>query len=206
MELDELSKLYPDMLSQRREGFSETYLKEHIRDKNYIHIATHGILNKAQPLYSYLLMSSSEQDDGRLTVNEIFGMDLKCKLITLSACETGLGDVGEGDDFTGLSRAFIYAGSASVIVSLWKVDDAMTAWIMVRFYQYIQHNYATSEALALAQRDLIQRNIKGGNKSGIMDTEMSRDMMIAVTTRNHETLKNPFYWAPFVLIGNGAIK
>jgi CHAT domain-containing protein len=206
LELDELSKLYPDMLSQRREGFSETFLKKNIHDKNYIHIATHGILNKAQPLYSYLLMSSSDQDDGRLTVNEIFGMDLQCKLITLSACETGLGDIGEGDDFIGLSRAFIYAGSASVIVSLWKVDDAMTAWIMVRFYQYIQHGYAAAEALALAQRDLIQRGIKTENKRGAVDEEMSREMMIAITTRNNETLKNPFYWAPFVLIGNGAIK
>lgn len=206
LELDELSKLYPDMSSQRREGFSETYVKQHIQDKNYIHIATHGILNKTQPLYTYLLMSSSEQDDGRLTVNEIFGMDLQCKLVTLSACETGLGDIGEGDDLTGLSRAFIYAGSASVIVSLWKVDDAMTAWIMVRFYQYIQQKHAAAEALALAQRDLIQRNIKAGNNGGIMDTEMSREMMTTITTRNHETLKNPFYWAPFVLIGNGAIK
>ena len=143
-----------------QEGFSETYLKDHIQDKNYVHIATHGILNKSQPLYSFLLMSASDQDDGRLTVNEIFGMDLQCKLITLSACETGLGDIGEGDDLTGLSRAFIYAGSASVVVSLWKVDDAMTAWIMVRFYQYVQRNYAAAQALALAQRDLIQRNAK----------------------------------------------
>jgi CHAT domain-containing protein len=206
LELDELTRIFPDMLSKTNEGFSETFLKEQIEDKSYVHIATHGVLNKTQPLYSYLLMSPGENDDGRLTVSEIFALDLQCKLVTLSACETGLGDIGASDELTGLSRAFIYAGSPGVIVSLWKVDDAITAWLMVRFYEYIKGGHNASEALAFAQRDIIQHRIQPLNTSGSRTGEMSQELVSAVGKHTAETLRNPYYWSPFVLIGNGAVK
>jgi CHAT domain-containing protein len=164
------------------------------------------VLNKTQPLYSYLLMSPGENDDGRLTVSEIFALDLQCKLVTLSACETGLGDIGARNELTGLSRAFIYAGSPGVIVSLWKVDDAITAWLMVRFYEYIKGGHNASEALAFAQRDIIQHRIQPHNTSGSRTGEMSQELVSAVGKHTAETLRNPYYWSPFVLIGNGAVK
>ena len=203
-EVKQLVELYPAMISRSKEEFSETYLKAHATNQNYIHLATHGVFNKTQPLYSYLLMSSSEQDDGRLTVDEIFSMNLNTKFVTLSACETALGDIGEGDDLVGLSRAFMYAGSPGVIVSLWKVDDATTAWLMARFHQYISGGFTSSESLTFAQRDMIQRKFIGGQARGLKHIELAESIQRAIN--NDETAHNPYYWAPFVLIGNGFVR
>ncbi len=68
---------------------------------------------------------TSIQRDGRLEVREIFGMDLKANLVVLSGCETGLGKLSTGDESVGLTRAFIYAGTPSVVASLWKVDGSL---------------------------------------------------------------------------------
>jgi CHAT domain-containing protein len=206
LEVSQLAALYPDMISKSEAEFSETYLKGHAKDQNYIHMATHGVLNKEQPLYSYLLMTSTEQDDGRLTVDEIFSMELQTKFVTLSACETALGEISEGDDLVGLSRAFIYAGSPGVIVSLWKVDDATTAWLMTRFHQYIHAGYNTAESLTYAQRDIIQRNFSPSRSRGLKNIELAVPIEEVTINRNNKTSRDPYYWAPFVVIGNGFIK
>ena len=206
LELQQLSRLYPDMDYKSGENCSETYLKSNSKGQGYIHIATHGVLNKSQPLYSYLLMSPTEQDDGQLTVNEIFSLDLQSKLIVLSACDTGLGDIGEGDDFTGLSRAFMYAGAQGVIVSLWKVDDSITVWLMTRFHQYLKAGRNASEALALAQRDIILRHFNDAQVEGIRNVEMPEQIKQAISRHSDASSRNPYYWGPFVLIGNGSVK
>jgi CHAT domain-containing protein len=82
-------------------------------------------------------------------------MNINAKLVTLSACETGLGNISQGDELTGLSRAFLFAGSSSVIVSLWSVADYPTALLMSNFYRYLK-DYSMQEALTLAQRDVIK--------------------------------------------------
>jgi len=151
-------------------------------------------------------MSPSAEDDGFLTVNEIFGMNLNTKFVTLSACDTGLGDIGEGDDLVGLSRAFIYAGSQGVIVSLWQVDDATTAWLMTRFHQYVNSGYQASEALTFAQRDIIQRSFKPSLDRSLKKVEISEPVLHAITLHSESASKNPYYWAPFVFIGNGVVK
>ena len=87
-------------------------------------------------MYSYLLMSPDKENDGQLSVAEIFNLNLKSKFVTLSACETGFGKLSNGDELVGLSRAFIYAGTPVIIVSLWPVDDASTALLMTRLHQY----------------------------------------------------------------------
>ncbi|MGH7835933.1 MAG: CHAT domain-containing protein, partial [Candidatus Binatia bacterium] len=71
-----------------------------------------------------MLLTNSGKEDGRLEVKEIFGLNLNAGLVVLSGCETGLGKLSSGDEFVGLTRAFIYAGTPSVVASLWKVDDA----------------------------------------------------------------------------------
>ena len=76
----------------------------------------------------------TETNDGTLTVGELYSMRLNADLVTLSACETGLGKIANGDDVVGLTRGFLYAGSRSIVASLWKVDDEATAYLMTRFY------------------------------------------------------------------------
>jgi CHAT domain-containing protein len=89
-------------------------------------------------------------------VHEVFELSLNSNLVTLSACETGLGNIDRGDELQGLSRAFIYAGSASVIVSLWSVADYQTSILMSEFYARLK-DHPAGEALALAQRDLMKQ-------------------------------------------------
>lgn len=206
VEINHVSRLYDESDIQTDENFSETYLKENIDNHGYVHLATHGAFNVHQPLYSYLLMAPTDHDDGRLTVEEIFGLNVKGKIVTLSACETGLGDISEGDDLVGLSRAFIYAGAPAVIVSLWKVDDATTAWLMVRFYQYVRGGYTLAESLTFAQRDLIQRNFTASGVRGIREIQYDASIQQVFTEQSRGLSRNPYFWAPFVLIGNGGVR
>jgi CHAT domain-containing protein len=129
-ELRKILPLFPDNLSAFGKQGTETFVKKNAGNFNFIHFATHGSYNYDQPLYSYLLFPASDEDDGRLNVYEVFGLNLKASLVTLSACETGLGNLSRGDEIVGLSRAFLFAGSSSVIVSLWAVADYPTSILM----------------------------------------------------------------------------
>jgi CHAT domain-containing protein len=154
-ELRKILPLFPDNISAFGKQGTETFVKKNAGNFNFIHFATHGSYNYDQPLYSYLLFPSSDEDDGRLNVYEVFGLNLKASLVTLSACETGLGNINRGDEIVGLSRAFLFAGSSSVIVSLWAVADYPTSMLMASFYKNMkEHNL--QEALSMAQRDLIK--------------------------------------------------
>jgi CHAT domain-containing protein len=116
-----------------------------------IHFACHGEYQPETPLFSALLLSPEAGFDGRLEAHEIFGLDLQCDLVTLSACETGLAQITKGDEIIGLARSFIFAGSPSIITSLWKVDDLATAVMVKRFYRYLHSGETKGEALRKAQ-------------------------------------------------------
>ena len=116
----------------------------------YLHIASHGTFNADSPLTSALLLAKDAENDGTLTVGELYSMRLNADLVTLSACETGLGKIANGDDVVGLTRGFLYAGSRSIVASLWKVDDEATAYLMTRFYGALKGT-SKREALRLAQ-------------------------------------------------------
>ena len=171
-ELKKILPLFKENLSAFGEECTETLVKEKIGKYNYVHLATHGIFNFEQPVYSFLLFPPNETDDGRLTVHEVMSLSLDSRLVTLSACETGLGYLDRGDEMVGLSRSFLYAGSGAVIVSLWSVADYQTSLLMSKFYSYID-SYTLEESLAMAQREVMQE------------------------------YPNPFFWAPFIIIGNG---
>ena len=104
-------------------------------------------------MFSKLDMAKSESDDGSLEVHEIFNLDLKAYLVILSACQTALGSgysesMPKGDDLVSLTRAFMFAGSPSVIASLWEIFDPSTALFMTRFYENLKtKNKATALAL-----------------------------------------------------------
>ena len=150
--------------------------------KRYIHLATHGILNSAQGRQPSLVLSLVGNDgkeelgganDGFLTMNEVNHLRLNADLVVLSACETGKGELTASEGVVGLPLAFLYAGSRGVICSLWQVDDEQTAELMVALYTELKGGkVASAEALARARCKLIAQE------------------------------QAPFYWAPFILIGN----
>lgn len=166
-----------------REAATEENVKVPQRLSSYrmIHFSTHGYVNEARPRFSGLVLSSSPNssaektnlptEDGLLAAYEIFNLKLRADLVVLSACETGLGKEVKGEGLMSLTRAFMYAGTPSVVVSLWNVNDQSAADLMIRFYRHLQAGKTKSEALRQAQLETIRDN-------GF-----------------------PFFWAPFVLVG-----
>jgi CHAT domain-containing protein len=154
---------------------TETLGKNIFSDYNIIHLACHGKFNEDAPLLSSLYLTGDQKNDGELNVHELFSLDLTgSSLVVLSACETGLSEVMKGDELIGLSRGFLYAGTPSLLVTLWEVADESTARLMVTFYENVRLGMSKPEALAEAQR----------------------------TLKDKEQYEHPFYWAPFVLIGD----
>ena len=115
-----------------------------------LHFAVHAELNEEDPMSSALLLAGEGKEDGRLKVGEIFSLNLKANMVVLSACETGLGKLSNGDVMVGLTRAFIYAGTPSIITTLWKVNDRSSYELMSEFYQHLKTG-KKSEALRQAQ-------------------------------------------------------
>jgi CHAT domain-containing protein/tetratricopeptide (TPR) repeat protein len=154
-----------------------------------LHLATHGIVRGDSPMESLLALAPDGEEgaggDGLWTVREVFATDLHADLVVLSACDTGLGKIG-GDGVIGLSRAFIYAGAASVVVSLWRVEDVAGRFLMGRFYRTLLANGGNkAAALRQAQLATLEELRVGRLRSG-----------------NGEVLvESPLLWAPFVLIG-----
>ena len=161
---------------------TEEVLRREAPGRRILHFATYGVLNKQNPLFSFVELAQGGgaigSQDGRLEVHEVFGLRLRADLVVLSACQTGLGsgalaDVPAGDDWVGLTRAFLHAGAGKVIATLWPVDDWATAALMEQFYQEVGRGVGPAQALARAQR-----------------------VLSAESATAH-----PFYWAGFVLIG-----
>jgi CHAT domain-containing protein len=133
-----VSRTRPNSKVLLRGEATETALSRYGNGFRYIHFATHGQFDAEKPLNSALLLARDGQNDGRLTVDKLYSMTLTADLVTLSACETGLGKIANGDDLVGLIRGFLYAGSSSIVTSLWKVDDLATSHLMTEFYSQLQ--------------------------------------------------------------------
>jgi CHAT domain-containing protein len=133
-----------------RKDASETTFKKSAGVFSRLHFASHGKFRSDEPLGSGLLLAKDADNDGLLTVGELYSMQLDADLVTLSACETGLGKVANGDDVVGLTRGFLFAGSRSIVASLWSVDDRATATLMKAFYDNLA-THPKREALRRAQ-------------------------------------------------------
>jgi len=132
---------------------TETTFRARAGQADIIHLAAHGELNPVQPLFSRILLGKDSINDGSLEVHEVYGLDLKeTDLVVLSACDTQLGPLSRGDDFVGLSRAFLSAGAPAVVATLWPVDDEATGLLMTRFYSNLSDGLGTAAALSAAQR------------------------------------------------------
>jgi CHAT domain-containing protein len=117
---------------------------------SYIHFATHGRFDPDQPLHSGLLLARDAQGNGFLSLGDLYSLRLQADLVTLSACDTGLGKIRNGDDVVGLTRGFLYAGSNTIVASLWEVDDQATSYLMQQFYAGLKKSNK-GEALRQAQ-------------------------------------------------------
>jgi CHAT domain-containing protein len=114
-----------------------------------LHFATHGLVAPDHPLASSLVFAAGSGEDGYLRVDEIFNLDLTADLVVLSGCSTGLGKL-TGDGIVGLTRAFLYAGTPTVVVSQWNVSDRATSQLMVRFYAELGRGASKAQALRTA--------------------------------------------------------
>jgi CHAT domain-containing protein len=130
---------------------TETAVKRAAAGRQLIHFATHGLISEQRPLASALVLGKGTGDDGYLRADEIFQLDLDARLVVLSGCSTGRGRL-TGDGIVGLSRAFMYAGTPTLVVSHWDVSDAATADLMDRFYEGLARGLGPASALARAQR------------------------------------------------------
>jgi CHAT domain-containing protein len=135
---------------------SEAVIKREAPEQGILHFATHGLVSSEYPLASSLLLSAGDGEDGYLRADEIFSLSLNADLVVLSGCSTGLGRL-TGDGILGLSRAFIYAGTPSVVVSQWDVSDRATAFLMTRFYAEVRSHRGPAAALRRAQLDTRKR-------------------------------------------------
>jgi len=135
-----------------RKDANETAFRQYGGAFRYLHFATHGEFNADAPLKSALLLARDDQSDGLLTVDKLYSLRLDADLVTLSACETGLGKIANGDDVVGLTRGFLYAGASTIVASLWQVDDQATSYLMTRFYDNLERT-DKREALRSAQLD-----------------------------------------------------
>jgi CHAT domain-containing protein len=152
-----------------------------------IHFATHAVLaDEVKWATQPAIILSPEVKDGQLgmlTVSDILGMKLDADIVTLSACNTGLGKMHAGEGIVGLTRAFIYAGAASVVVSLWNVEDQSTGMLMEEFYRLMAKGESKAKALRNAKLKIMRTTVK------------------LEATDSRQSLSSPFFWAPFVLVG-----
>jgi CHAT domain-containing protein len=143
--------LFPGALLLTRLAATKARSRDASPQYRILHFATHAELDEDDPLGSALRLTPSPTDDGRLEVQEIFGWHLHASLVVLSACETALGKLTRGDELTGLTRAFIYAGTPSVITTLWPVNDRAAFALMQAFYRHLKAGENKAEALRQAQ-------------------------------------------------------
>ncbi len=154
-----------------------------------LHLATHGIVRSDSPMESLLALAPGGEEgsagDGLWTVREVFTSDLHADLVVLSACDTGLGKIG-GDGVIGLTRAFIYAGTPSVVVSLWRVEDVAGRYLMERLHRELLSN-GGNKAAALRRAQLATL---GELRAGRL-----------LRGDGEPLAESPELWAPFILVG-----
>lgn len=176
-EVNKIVGIYGDRASAY---FHENALEEYVKysgDKyRIIHMATHGLLNNNNPMFSSIALSqtSNQKEDGYFEAREIADIHLNAELVVMSACESGRGRLRPGEGILGLTRSFFSAGTPSVIASMWEVNDRATSFMMQEFYSRLGKSEDPVQALRQAQI-------------------ATRDQIDA----------NPNLWAPFVLMGAG---
>jgi CHAT domain-containing protein len=177
-EIERISSLFKQKKTNvfTREEATEEQLKSLELD-NYkiLHFATHSLIDDKKPARSSIVLSLNENaaEDGFVQMREIYNLKLNADLVTLSACQTGLGQHIRGEGIEGLNRAFFFAGSSSVLMSLWAVNDQATYQLMERFYSHLRSSKKISTSLQKAKLEMIKSDV----------------------------VSHPYYWAGFIVTG-----
>lgn len=158
---------------------TESNFKIRSKDYSVLHLAMHSLLNAEDPSYSELLFNSEldSLNDGYLTIEEIYTLDLNAQMVVLSACSSGSGKIQVGEGPISFTRAFTYAGCPSVVMSLWKIPDASTKELMIGFYKNLKQGMTKDTALRKAQLEYL-------------------------TTTSDPLYQHPYFWGSFVAMGN----
>jgi CHAT domain-containing protein len=165
-ELAAITPIFPDTTALVDEQATLEALRAYAPSADLLHLACHGTFRPDNPLFSSLQLA-----DGALTVRDAYELDLRCRLVALSACETGVSAVAPGDEIIGLARGFFAAGAPALLVSLWMVDDAIAASLMADLYTRLRVGAGIAESLRAAQLTLLRQN------------------------------PHPFFWSSFALFG-----
>ncbi len=168
-EVQSIKRFFPTTTSFFGEQATKSQLLASIKSADVLHIATHGEFNISDPTQSFIELAGKTPD--KLTVQEIFGIGNNLDLVILSACETGVGEVSNGDEVISMHRAFSVAGAKSVVSNLWRINDVTSAVVMKRFYRALAEGRNKDDALRIAQE----------------------------VARSH--FEHPAYWASFRLVG-----
>ncbi len=174
-EVKQLAQLFPRNTVYMGAAATKTQFRDVASRSPLMHVAAHAEADAVDPLYSRILLANEGGKQNFLEAHEILGLPMDgTALVTLSACESGLGRIAQGDEVLGFTRSFLSAGSSSLIASLWPVSDDATAVLMSTLYGELSKG-----------RD-IQKAMQAGQLAVLKDPKMS----------------HPFFWAPFNLIGN----
>jgi CHAT domain-containing protein len=165
-ELQALDHVFANVKRYANDAATTEMLRLQSGAVDVLHLACHAQFRSDNPLFSGVKLS-----DGWFTARDAYGLRLNCGLVTLSACETGINEVAPGDELLGLTRGFLSAGSPTVMLSLWTIDDEATSELMTTFYKELAQKKSPATALRSAQVKLLEQ-------------------------RPH-----PFFWSPFVVVG-----
>jgi CHAT domain-containing protein len=227
LEVNILSTFFTESQIIAKDNATKNTILPHLKSSNNHchHFSCHGYFNLANPLESALFLANQEP----LTLDEIFELRLnQCRIVTLSACETGLIDLKSiSDEYIGLPSGFLFAGSPSVVSSLWTVNDLSNSFLMIKFYEILFNpnlNISVAVALKQAQNWLQNLTVKEAEENlesqtfqraliRLQQTLSSGDLFeledaIALLQTKWKTMSpedkpfnNPFYWAGFVASG-----
>jgi len=178
-EVHALSRQFPGATLFFKDQANKSNFAANAPKARLLHIAAHAMADTLDPLHSKVLLADENGQPNYLEARDVLGMDLKgTALIALSACESGLGRVEDGDEVLGFTRSFLSAGTSTLLASLWPVSDAATETLMTTLYDDLAKGEQVQDAMRDAQRAVLA---------------------------NPETA-HPFFWAPFNLIGNWRLK
>lgn len=142
-----------------------------------LHLATHAIFNDSTPEYSYLAFTNNTKNENLLYVKDLYNLELNADLVTLSTCDSGIGELKRGEGLISLARGFYFSGASSLASTLWKINDASSSQLMDNFYSNLASGLTKSKSLQAAKLEFINSN-------------------------KHTALSHPYYWSGFIISGN----
>jgi CHAT domain-containing protein len=178
-EVQQIGALFNDKKIYIKNEASTAQFRSQAGNGAILHVAAHAEVDLIDPLQSRILLAPEKNDTGFLNARQVYDVDLKnVSLVTLSACESGLGKIARGDEIQGFTRAFLSAGASALFVSLWPVADESTEQLMTSLYRDLAAGKEASLALQAAQIGVLKQ----------------------------PQFAHPFFWAPFDLVGNGRLR